>query len=405
MSKLNHSYHRVFGNLAQHLALLLSAVIFPLASLAQEESHIALPTEQKQAIVKLLRTSQFAQLEQHYNQLQARYEKNQNLDDWQLMLQYQPFYDADPTLEAPLKKWIAAFPKSYPAHLARGIYYTKVAQQMRGSRWARDTSQRQFDEMWLYLALAVPDLERSMKLTAKPIVSVIQMLQVEKHASDPISYRKLLDEANKIDPLNYGARRRYLWTLTPRWGGSYEAMQKFLDECREQNLPQAHLALLESILYFDQGDMAYHRKNDAQAMAQLRKSLSLIRHLAHTETIETLKRLIFVAKKANQLESVADEVNRYLELVPLDDDGWIRSYSGVLHERRGETDAAWADYRIAATQGHAWSQFRIGQRLFNEARSPQEKDEGLKWIKEAASRKHAPAVEFLQKIELPATVR
>src|SRR5436190_16062750 len=53
------------------------------------------------------------------------------MNDRDLTLQYQAFYDTSPENEAYLNQWVEKSPKSYPARLARGIYYASVGKEHR----------------------------------------------------------------------------------------------------------------------------------------------------------------------------------------------------------------------------------------------------------------------------------
>jgi hypothetical protein len=60
---------------------------------------IELPTQERQSVVNLLQAGQFMQLDQRYETFQQQYEQG-HMNDRDLTLQYQAFYDTSPENEA-----------------------------------------------------------------------------------------------------------------------------------------------------------------------------------------------------------------------------------------------------------------------------------------------------------------
>ncbi|MEQ1796205.1 MAG: DUF4034 domain-containing protein [Nitrospira sp.] len=371
---------------------------FAFAATPSGETRDSMPLKEKEYVLNLLQTRQFQQLDSYYSELQQRYEKEGTLNDWQLLVQYQPFYDTNPANEPLLTEWIAQYPESYSARLARGIYYRKAGEAKRGSEWISKTPRENLDQLSQYLDLATDDLMLSRTLTVKPIVSIVHLLNVTKHRDGDLGNRYWLEEANRIDSQNYGARRRYMLTLTPRWGGSYEDMYAFLQECRLQKLPSDHIRIYEAIIHDDRANMLRHNRRSAEALQHYRQALVFLNGIENGETIEALKGLIHSAKETHTLEAVSADIDYYLRLVP--QDGTILSYRGWLREKQGRADEAFMDFKNAAVQGHAWSQFRIGQKLFYDtAFVTEQNNEGLSWIKKAAAQGYEPAQKLLQQVD------
>lgn len=358
-----------------------------------------LSLEDKERVLRLLRTRQFQQLETYYINLQEQYEIQNSLNDWQLFIQYQPFYDTDPAIETLLTEWISQFPESYPARLARGIYYRKLGEQKRGGKWANQTPRENFEQLSKYLDLATVDLLASRPLIKKPIVSVVHLMNITKHRDGDLGNRYWLEEANRIDSLNYGARRRYMLTLTPRWGGSYEDMYSFLQECRSQNLPAEYIRIFEALIHEDRATIYRHNRKSAEAYTHYRHALMLLNGIENEETIKSLEGLIYSARESNALDRVAEEIDQYLRIGP--QDLKILGYRGWLREKTGRVVEAMADFKEAAMKGDAWSQFRIAWHLLHDT-SPtveEKRKEGLAWLKQSAQQGYEPAQRLLQQVE------
>jgi hypothetical protein len=72
--------------------------------------------------IELLRAGQFEMLDSKFGSLQASYERG-TLDDEDLRAAFRVFYDTRASLAPIYESWTSKFPRSYVAHLARGIYY------------------------------------------------------------------------------------------------------------------------------------------------------------------------------------------------------------------------------------------------------------------------------------------
>jgi hypothetical protein len=77
-----------------------------------------------------------------------------------------------------------------------------------------------------YHEIGVTELEKSLKLTEKPFLSVFHLLDISKSGGSKRQSRGLLFAANKMLPGNTLARNRFMTTLTPLWGRSFEEMNQ-----------------------------------------------------------------------------------------------------------------------------------------------------------------------------------
>src|SRR5688572_1307077 len=248
----------------------------PLLSASYAGWVVELPQKDRQVVQNLLRTAQFSRLNQLYEDLQRQYETGL-INDRDLTLQYQAFYDTSPENEPFLNQWVEKSPTSYPARLARGIYYASVGKERRGSNFIRSTPPEKIRELHRYLDLSNRDVVDSLPLTAKPIVSVLQLLKSSKHRDGEKANRSWLQYGNRIDPKNYGIRRQYMRTLTPRWGGSYDEMWTFLKECQDARLPSEYLRAFESVIYLDQADVFCCQQHQPEkGLVLFRKTVALL---------------------------------------------------------------------------------------------------------------------------------
>jgi len=197
--------------------------------------------------LSLLRQKRFEALESKMSGLQHSYEARA-ISDERLLHEFRAFYDTDPKLDAQYTAWIAAFPDSYAAYLARGIYYRSLGSEARGERFISETSKQQLDLMAMYLEKAMRDYDKSLMLAEKPLISYHAILgAVMLNGGDGLA-RTMLDESVRIDPTNFVVRYKYFATLQTRWGGSLKQMLDFERDARAAGLSEVQLKYFANMI-------------------------------------------------------------------------------------------------------------------------------------------------------------
>ena len=139
-----------------------------------------------------------------------------------------------------------------------------------------DTTQQSLDEMQVAFDKSMRDLDASLALTRKPLLTFGYEMIVSTTRGDIKESRRLLDRAIEIDPNNYIVRAHYMSSIETRWGGNPALMKAFLVECRHANLSDRQLRLLESVIAEDEGwNHLYGDGNYAAAEAAYRRSAAL----------------------------------------------------------------------------------------------------------------------------------
>ena len=118
--------------------------------------------------------------------IQTAYEKN-ILSDEQLRNAFRAFYDTDAALRPKYDLWVANFPKSYVARLARAIYYRRIGQVQRGGGTISQTSDSRLRGMEAAFGLSMRDLQASTSLDKRPLLTVFNELAIAIHI--PKGYR------------------------------------------------------------------------------------------------------------------------------------------------------------------------------------------------------------------------
>jgi tetratricopeptide (TPR) repeat protein len=207
----------------------------------------------------LLRLGRFGVLDSKMSGLQRSYELG-SITDERLFHEFRAFYDTDSSLDGKYNAWNANFPDSYAAHLARGIYYDSLGTDARGDRLITDTSRKQLDLMSMYIEKAMRDFDRSLMLTAKPLLTYHAILSVAMLKGEDDLARKMLDESVRIDPRNFVVRYKYFVTLQTRWGGSLQGMLDFEREARAARLSEVQLKYFANLIAVERTWLTQQRR-------------------------------------------------------------------------------------------------------------------------------------------------
>jgi Domain of unknown function (DUF4034) len=194
-----------------------------------------------------LRSERYQELEDRFSAVQTQFE-NSKISGDDLRAQFRDFYATDPDLAPKLDNWVARYPNSYVARVARGIYYKKVGFEARGTAYIRETSQTQIDNMNAAFEKAVADLRGSLSMDPKPFLSYFHLLDIGNAIGANEELRAIYDRAIGLDPSSYAIRLKYMSTLQTRWGGSLEDMQNFYAECQRAGLSDAQNMELQGML-------------------------------------------------------------------------------------------------------------------------------------------------------------
>ena len=231
------------------VVLCLAALLASAAARAQDASgplESSAETALRANACDLLQQGRYADLDAKMNGVQRDYETGQ-ISDISLLHSFRAFCPKVYTLEDKYDAWVAAFPKSYAARLADGVYLREMAYYWRGGVYYNQLSATQIQTMTDYANRAMEQLQTSLDLTAKPLLSFHAVVGLATIMSDHAAARRALDAADQLDPHNFVVRFKYLAsTLLTRWGGSLDEMIAFREEARQAGLPP------ELLSYFDE---------------------------------------------------------------------------------------------------------------------------------------------------------
>ena len=163
-------------------------------------------------------------------------------------------------VEPRLDEWVKAFPNSYTARYARGIYHVTDAWTKRGELMRIRTSDNQMKEFHDSLQKARADFVSSLPLYSRPVGNYTYLIRIAKGLSLG-NEREMLDKALNLDPKVFNARSEYFDAITPRWGGSEREMASFLDESNKSQMSAKDKKRVEGIYYYDLAQEARRFQN------------------------------------------------------------------------------------------------------------------------------------------------
>lgn len=344
----------------------------------------------------VLKSKDYAGVERHYAARQKLYEEG-TLSEETLYQDFRALYEDSATNEQYFTGWVSAFPKSYSARTARGAYYYRMGSFSRGRQFIANTPQDQLAQMHAYLTKARADLNASLKMSAKPYLSTLYLLNVAQLSGKDAERRHWLDAGNKLDPKNVLLRVRYMVTLEPRWGGSYEEMEAFLEECASQNLPPRTLARLEHVILRDVADALSDNSPASERYEIWNEVRRAEQQAGLPPSVEAVMRQTRAAWDLNK----RDEANRGLEqLFKMDvEAGWVLSQMAWMLGHQGRHKEGWPLLLKAAEKKDPWAQFIAGKTIYRGSANlgvVADQNAGLELIRRAAAQKNTDAQAFLK---------
>ena len=336
---------------------------------------------QKAQIRQLLAQDDYAAIESLLQKSIDNY-KQGRISDIALRNLFFVFEDTDPGLEKRYDAWWGQYPRSYSVHLARGIYFRSLAQERRGDKFIQETPVENIDEMEDMLGRAFRELQSSLNLDDKPVLTYQYLISSAKHVKKREYLRRQLDASLQIDPKNFVVRRVYLRALRPRWGGSIGQMQAFVQECRAAGLPPAQISELEALV---EEELAWVAEQDQQFPLAIQHYANAVRAFPHSNDDLWLD----YARVTKEHADCATALPVFTHLTERGDQlktyrAWVHSNRAWCLGRLNHQQEAYEEIRIAAELGDPWAQTELGEVLYHGGVVPANRAEAAEWFRKAA---------------------
>ncbi len=229
-------------------------------------------TANKAELILELRNREFQVLDARLNSYQKAFEGNA-LEEGDLSIAFDAFSFADPALSPILDEWVKNEPASYPAHLARAKHLLALGWQARGNRFADKTSEQQFREMGQLMGESVKEADTAINMNPKSSIGYGLIIDAAKSVSDYKTMERAYAASLKNVPLSLSTRVAFLAALRPRWGGSFEAMEKFAGDAQKYAVRNPRLVSLKGFADVERGNVAWDDGNLKQAVLYYSQAL------------------------------------------------------------------------------------------------------------------------------------
>ncbi|MGO9804395.1 MAG: hypothetical protein ACLPTM_15530 [Steroidobacteraceae bacterium] len=342
-----------------------------------------------------LKSGDYAALEQYYSERQRSYEAG-TLSDQALYASFHRLYEDSLDNEGYFDRWMQSFPTSYAAVLARGAYLYRMAWAVRGDKYLSETSGDRVQSMENWLARSRPDLLASLKLTDKPYLSTLYLLNVAMLDGTASERRNWYEQGTALDPANSLLRYRYMFSLRPRWGGSYRQMEDFLRQCEQQQLSPVLLARLRMLIHADLAEDAMRVGDNQRTFDEWQQVLTQAEAAGEEPGTEAL---IGYTRAAQDLNRPADAERGIRQLEGRNpDDAWGLARLGWIYVVAHRDAEAWPLLVKAADANDSWAQFVVGHTTYDgepALKMGPDRAAGLIWIRRSAAQCFPDAVKFL----------
>ncbi|MGA3287660.1 MAG: tetratricopeptide repeat protein [Bacteroidota bacterium] len=269
----------------------------------------------------------FKSLNSKLEEFQQAFDEDYQAEDY-VFDAFEVFKKADSSYEPVLQNWVKQFPASYAPYVARAEYYCACALQARGNKRAIEKDQNEYKEMKRYYSLALLDIDQALKLNVGIDVCYALKVEIGMALEKEELITNALVEATKYHPYEYRVRLKYLQTLTPRNGGSYEKMEGFIASCAKFAVYNPKIKELSAAIPADKGSaFSYLGKYD-QAVKM------------YIEVLEYSNYHSYYAARGDAYAKLQDykhaleDYDRALELSPNDPEYLLRKTRAIAQQKR-----------------------------------------------------------------------
>lgn len=274
------------------------------------DSIIFTQTNNKNSVIikvrNMLVNKKFEELNKYLKKIDENYKKDVRTEDL-LFTVYYTFGIEDLSYLKFFNEWINGNHSSSNAYLARAIYFYHMGWHERGHRYVSETKNDQFDKMYEYFKKSYDDINKYVELNENTVISYLVLIGIHTTSGQDEIVKKLMKEALKINNNTLKIRQAYLKSITPRWGGSYPKMNRYLENMQFDLKAYPKLKVLYGVVYIEKAVTASiaSKYNVAHDFLEESRTLSgeyestlfklgknYVRRKMHNEAINSLTRAI-----------------------------------------------------------------------------------------------------------------
>lgn len=255
----------------------------------------------------LLYYERYQELSKYFEEIQSAFEADNKKEMWTVQMA-DAFSSAEPELLPKLEAWARATPGSFAPYLALGSHLSARAHAERGTQFAKETPLQDFVLMHSTAKLALGHLSDALAKRPKLMAAQRARISLGLITSQHAVMNDALAGALRTCPTCYAVRVVYLYSLQPRWGGSFSEMLAFAAKTPREANPK--LKLLIGYVDAEHAKIAREADNLEAALEHINTACALADHADFLEDRAEL----WMAKK--DLVRAQQDLDLAIELRP-----------------------------------------------------------------------------------------
>lgn len=327
------------NRLQQMLSRSIISVCLALAALNCHSAGPEGPVERdstESRVLALFAARDWASLDKLGNGVTRAYEKDANA-----FARYRTFFQvlprqAEPNQLESYNQWVQRFPDSYAAVYARARYLGYLAMSARGEDLARNTPPDKMQQMSAYFQRTAEDSNRSLKLSSRPTLSYLQLIRSARYAGSHEEVRRYYLASTQADPDVLVLAEEFLIACQPRWGGSFEELERLSEEARRKGLAAEKAAELKhrALLFASQD----HRLQGDERAADATLAMLIGGNPPEDIKADAYLELVYSAAKREDVAAILDYGRRLADAPATSAEHLVR-VANVLKQRNRLSDA------------------------------------------------------------------
>lgn len=221
--------------------------------------------------IKLLRKEKYQRLDDAWRGLNEQFHKGE-ITEQQYEFEFDKFEDIKKEDFIYLQRWITVSKIPEIPLSVRGVGYQNLGWNERGYKFAKDTSEEQFNKMRQYFRKSIEDHNASLKLNKRMLFSYLSMLDISR-ASALLDSKEIFMDAVIQFPASILLNYRYMLTIEPKWGGSFLEMSEHAITQRKYVAMDPKLISLSGYDAVYKADGFWHEKDYDNAIKWYKRAL------------------------------------------------------------------------------------------------------------------------------------
>lgn len=270
------------------------------------QNALAMPKPASDEILSMLKYGEYSEVERILESLEANVAGDIIWEEAYTEL-YSYFDPANKFKQSYFDNWVSSTQSAY-AYLARASFYYNAGWDARGDKFSRKTSAGQFKSLAQLHSLAVNDAKQAKGLNSQLLYFYALTIALERTAEEYIDIDSVLQEAIALNPAAASYRDHYIESILPKWGGSYDAMQHFVNQQSEYFNLNPMLTTLAGYANAQNGFYAKNKGDFDLCISEYSKALS------HGMNINWLDTRSWCSMKAENYQDSLNDVNLSLSI-------------------------------------------------------------------------------------------